>query len=147
MDDQITRRIDKDVLARVAASSKATQRWLKTALHTIRTMPPAREEQDVYVPPPSWPPMGRRAPAPTYEPPAEQRQPPDLDDMLTGRANLQEQLEAHPELAHELEGLSDIIDMLKDVGKKRREMGEDALKDKLRRAGDEDEDSDQDVFG
>ncbi len=58
MDEQTIKRIDPDVLAGVAESSRATQRWLKTALHTIRTMPPAREGGE-YVPPPSRPP--RRA--------------------------------------------------------------------------------------
>jgi hypothetical protein len=142
LDDQTIKRIDPDVLARVAASTRATQRWLKTALQTIRTMPPAREQAE-YVPPPSRPPQRRIAERPAQPP----RRSPDLDDLLTGRADLPEQLEAHPELAEELEGLSDIIDMLKDAGRRRREMGEDSLRDELRKAAEEDEDPDEDVFG
>jgi hypothetical protein len=117
LDEPRISRIDPDVLARVARSSRATQRWLKTAIYTIREMPPAREE---YEPPPSRP--LPPAPAP------ETRRVPDLDDLLTGRADLQEQLEAHPELADELEGLSDIIDMLRGLGEQRRKMGEDLLR-------------------
>ena len=145
MDKQIIKRIDPDVLARVAASSRATQRWLKMALHNIRTMPPAREDRDEYMPPPSRPPRRHRPPERRPEP--GERPLPDLDDMLTGRADLSEQLEAHPALAEELEGLSDIIEMLKDVGKQRRAMGEDALRDEMTRAAEEDEEPDEDVFG
>jgi hypothetical protein len=56
-------------------------------------------------------------------------------------------MEAHPELAEELEGLSDIIDMLKEAGRKRRELGQQALEDEIQRALDEDEEPDEDVFG
>ena len=45
MDEDKTENIDGQVLRRVAGTSRATQRWLKTALQTIRTMPPAGEAE------------------------------------------------------------------------------------------------------
>lgn len=144
MDEQSIRKIDPDVLARVAATSRSTQRWLKTAIHTIRTMPPAREQSEEYEPPPSRPPQ-RRSTLPERVIEEREEAPGSFDDMLTGRKGLDEQLEAHPELKEELEGLSDIIDMLKDVGKRRREMGEEALREELRREAEEGEEPDEDV--
>jgi hypothetical protein len=141
LNDELIRRIDLDVLLRVASSSRATQRWLKTAIHTIREMPPARED---YVPPPSRPPrhVSIAEPRPLPEP---ERMPSDLDDLLTGKADLKEQLESHPDLAEELEGLSDIIDMLRGLGKERRKMGEDILREGMLGPAADDEEPDEDI--
>jgi hypothetical protein len=135
LDEDKTQNIDRQVLRRVAGSSRATQRWLKTALQTIRTMPPAGEAA----------PQVRRAqpkPEPVPEPEPEPRLP-DLDDLLTGRRSLKEQLEARPELADELEELADVIGMLRELGQERRKKGESILgEDFLSPVDDEEPDED-----
>src|SRR2546428_818691 len=106
-------RIDPSLVARVAALSPAGQRWLKTALHAVNTtadLPAARGE-----PPRASP--GRRAP--------------NLEDVISGKADLREHLESYPELVEELEGLADIIDMLRDAGEKRRKRGEQILREEI----------------
>ncbi|HEY5625934.1 MAG TPA: hypothetical protein VIT93_05560 [Dehalococcoidia bacterium] len=140
MDDDKTQKIDRQVLRRVAGSSLATQRWLKTALQTIRTMPHAGGGALRARPAPPRP-----VPAPEPEPLA-----PDLDDLLTGRRSLKDQLEARPELAEELEGLGEVIDMLRDLGRERRRKGEDVLRDDFLSLADDqgdpdDEEPDEDV--
>jgi len=136
--DDKTQDIDSQVLRRVAGSSRATQRWLKTALQTIRTMPPAGESAPSVRP-------ARPAPEPAPAPEPEPRAP-DLDDMLTGRRSLKEQMDARPELAEELEGLADVIDMLRDLGRERRKEGEDILsRDDFLRLTDDEEEPDEDV--
>ncbi len=144
MADDKTQDIDSQVLRRVAGSSRATQRWLKTALQTIRTMPPAGESEPS-VRPARPAPVTEPEPAPAPEPEPEPR-PPDLDDMLTGRRSLKEQMDARPELAEELEGLADVIDMLRDLGRERRKEGEDILsRDDFLRLADDEEEPDADV--
>ena len=141
MDEDKTKNIDRQVLRSVAASSRATQRWLKTALQTIRTMPPAGEAALRVRP-------ARPDPAPDPQPEpdaAPESRPPDLDDLLTGRRSLKEQLEARPELAEELEGLADVIGMLRELGQERRKKGEDILGDDFLRPVDDDEEPDLDV--
>lgn len=144
MDEDKTQNIDRQVLRRVAGTSRATQRWLKTALQTIRTMPPAGEA-DAKIrrarpdPVPDAEPVPEAEPAPEPEP-----KPPDLDDLLTGRRSLKDQLEARPELAEELEGLADVIGMLRELGQERRKKGEDALGDEFLGSAD-DEEPDEDV--
>jgi len=136
LDDDKTQNIDSQVLRRVAGSSRATQRWLKTALQTIRTMPPAREGALRTRP---------ARPKPVADPESEPRAP-DLDDLLTGRRSLKEQLDARPELAEELEGLADVIDMLRDLGRERRKEGEDILRrDDFLSLADDEEEPDEDV--
>ena len=138
MDEDKTENIDGQVLRRVAGTSRATQRWLKTALQTIRTMPPAGEAEAKVR-------RARPEPVPDAEPaPEPEQQPPDLDDMLTGRRSLKDQLEARPELAEELEGLADVIGMLRELGQERRKKGEDILGDEFLGPAD-DEEPDQDV--
>jgi len=138
--DDKTQNIDSQVLRRVARSSRATQRWLKTALQTIRTMPPAGEAA-----------LGDRParPAPDPDrapPPAPGSQAPDLDDLLTGRRSLKDHVEARPELAEELEGLADVIDMLRDLGRERRKEGEDILRgDDFLSLADDEAEPDEDV--
>lgn len=138
MDEDKTENIDGQVLRRVAGTSRATQRWLKTALQTIRTMPPAGEAEAKVR-------RARPEPVPDAKPaPEPEQQPPDLDDMLTGRRSLKDQLEARPELAEELEGLADVIGMLRELGQERRKKGEDILGDEFLGPVD-DEEPDQDV--
>ncbi len=140
LDDDKTQNIDSQVLRRVAGSSRATQRWLKTALQTIRTMPPAGEAA-LRVRPARPAPVADPEPAPAPEPRA-----PDLDDLLTGRRSLKEHIEARPELAEELEGLADVIDMLRDLGRERRKEGEDILRrDDFLSLADDEEEPDEDV--
>ena len=138
MDDDRIQKIDAQVLRRVAASSRATQRWLKTALQTIRTMPPAREGALRARP---EPPRLQADPDPAPEPQGA----PDLDDLLTGRRSLKEQLEARPELAEELEGLADVIEMLRGLGRERRRKGEDVLRDDFLGQADDEEEPNADV--
>ena len=138
MDDDKVQNIDPQVLRRVARSSRATQRWLKTALQTIRTMPPAGEAAAKARPQP----VPEPEPAPDTE---RERRAPDLDDLLTGRRSLKEQLEARPELAEELEGLADVIGMLRELGRERRKKGEDILGDDFLSLADDEEEPDEDV--
>ena len=135
MDDNTTQKIDPQVLRRVAGSSRATQRWLKTALQTIRTMPPAG----------AGTPKARKAPLRPVQEPEAEPQAPDLDDLLTGRRSLKEQLEARPELAEELEGLGEVIDMLRGLGRERRKKGEDIIREDFLRLADDEEEPDEDV--
>ena len=141
MDEDKTRNIDRQVLRRIAGSSRATQRWLKTALQTIRTMPPAGEAA-LRVRPARPEPTPDPEPAPDPEP---ERRAPDLDDLLTGRRSLKEQLEARPELADELEELADVIGMLRELGQERRKKGESILGDDFLSPVDDDEEPDEDV--
>ena len=145
MDDDKTQNIDPQVLRSVARSSRATQRWLKTALQTIRTMPPAGEAAfKVRRARPE--PMPEPTPEPAPEPvPEPEPRLPDLDDLLTGRRSLKEQLEARPELADELEELADVIGMLRELGEERRKKGENILSDDFLSPADDDEEPDEDV--
>jgi hypothetical protein len=124
--------IDESLIVRLAALSPGTQRWLKTALQSIRTMPgPQDRERDRELPP-----------AAVEEP--ERAHPSPLEDVITGRAKLDEQLEAYPELSEELEGIGDVIDMLRDLGASRRRRGEEILREEILGDGpDEDENRDE----
>lgn len=124
--------IDETLILRLAALSPGTQRWLKTALQSIRTMPGSQEDELDWEPP-----------AAVVEEP-ERAHPSPLEDVITGRAKLDEQLEAYPELSEELEGIGDVIDMLRDLGASRRRRGEDILREEILGDGaDEDEDRDE----
>ena len=148
MDEDKTQNIDRQVLRRVAGSSRATQRWLKTALQTIRTMPPAGEAAPQVrriQPKPEPEPAPELEPTSELEPTAEPEPgPPDLDDLLTGRRSLKEQLEARQELADELEELADVIGMLRELGQERRKKGESILGEDFL-SPDDDEEPDEDV--
>lgn len=113
--------IDESLITRVAALSPGTQRWLKTAIHAITTTdvegPPAESRRP------------RAGPAPQLEPPA--KRPASLEDVITGKADLREQLESYPELSEELDGLADIIDMLREAGDRRRKRGEQILREEI----------------
>src|SRR3990172_9118442 len=96
-----TRQVDDLLARRVARMSRGAQRWLRTALHVIRDTQgdPEREEQPE-----------RRAVDEVRE--AEPRRtrpdgpPANLEDVVSGKADLREHLGAYPELSDELEGLA-----------------------------------------
>lgn len=115
-------RLDESLVRRVALLSRGGQRWLKTALQAIETIEPAaiseaeRDDQP------------RRPERPLLKPA-------DLEDVITGKAKLQEQLESYPELSNELEGLGDVIDLLREGGERRRRRGEEILRELLEGEG------------
>ena len=109
-------RVDPALMSRVAALSPGGQRWLKTAIHAIRTMPAATEDEE-------------RAPRAVKRREPEQS-PPGLEDVITGKADLKD-LDAYPDLAGELEGLGEIIDMLRGLGEARRKRGEQILREEI----------------
>ncbi len=112
--------IDESLVVRVASLSRGSQRWLKTAIQAIRTsetgrMQVAEEEEE-----------------PSFEKPQLLKpKSATLEDVITGKADLREQLEAYPELSSELEGLGDIIDLLREAGERRRGRGEEILRELL----------------
>ena len=125
--------IDPDLLGRVAALSPAQQRWLRTVLQAIDTIEPlsTRPVERAQATPrrPTRPP---RAPAPA------------LDELLAGGANLEEQIETYPELAEELQGLAEVVDLLREAGRRRRQKGEDVLREiQGRESTEEDEESEE----
>ena len=56
-----------------------------------------------------------------------------LDEVLSGEVGLREQAEAYPELAEELEELTEVADMLREMGEGRRRLGEEILREEMRR--------------
>jgi hypothetical protein len=113
--------VDPTLLVRVASMSRGSQRWLKTVLQTIQASDlDAGEERE------------RAEPEPMRRPPPRlQRAPANLEDVITGKADLREQLESYPELSNELEGLAEVIDLLREAGERRRKRGEDVLRELL----------------
>lgn len=98
----------------------AQQRWLRTVIQSIFTMGPpgeghAREERQE---------RPRGAPA-REQPPSEQPRRKGLDELLSGEGSLEE---AYPELAEELKGIADIVDLLKESGSARRRFGEELMR-------------------
>jgi hypothetical protein len=143
-------RIDESLMRRVSELSPGAQRWLKTAVQTIRTMPAGREaEQDDETPPQhlrrTTPARRRRQQPEAIDTPP----PPTLEDVITGKRKLDE-AEQYPELAEELEGLGEIIDMLRGLGESRRKRGEQILREEILGAGPEpgldDPEEDEDDF-
>jgi hypothetical protein len=143
--EELVERIDPALMTRLATLSPGAQRWLKTAVQAIRTMPSKREDDsDVDVPPPSLRRRPTRLPAP--KPAAS---PPGLEDVITGKARL-EDLDQYPELAGELEGMGEIIDMLRGLGEARRKRGEQILREEILGqppSDDEPAEDDEDDFG
>jgi hypothetical protein len=131
---ELIERIDPSLVRRLSALSPATQRWLKTAVQTIRTMPAGREgyADD------ETPPQHLRKGTATKQPPTapEKLRPPSLEDVITGKRKLEE-AEQYPELAGELEGLGEIIDMLRGLGESRRKRGEEILREEILGGGPE----------
>jgi hypothetical protein len=112
--------IDPTLAARVAALSPGGQKWLKTAIQTIRTLQDIDEEAAPQV----------RTREPEEPSPPKEVPPPGLEDVITGRVDLKD-LESYPELDKELEGLGEIIDMLRGLGESRRKRGEDILREDI----------------
>lgn len=128
----IESKIDPDLLGRVAALTPAQQRWLRTALQAIDTIEPQ---------PGRTLPRAQGASARRARP--SQSPSPALDELLDG-AKLDEQIEAYPELAQELEGISDVIDLLREAGRRRRRKGEEVLRDIQGRQAPEEEEPSED---
>jgi len=117
------RDVDESLFRRVSSLSLGEQRWLKLAIQALRTTDAAPTlEPETHEEPPPHPRRSRAA---------------NLEDVITGKANLREQLESYPELAGELEGLADVIDMLREAGERRRRKGEDILRELLEGEGQE----------
>jgi hypothetical protein len=146
--NELVERVDPSLVRRVAALSPGAQRWLKTAVQTMRTMPAGR---DSYVDDETPPQHLRRRAAKRAQlpPPPEKPAPPSLEDVITGKAKLDE-AEQYPELAGELEGLGEIIDMLRGLGEARRKRGEQILREEILgggpEPGEEDLDEDEEDF-
>ncbi len=119
MRDRPNMEIDASLVERVAALSAGTQRWLKTTIHAISS-------SDA-VPPPLE--AGTSPGAASKAPPRPK--PASLEDVVSGRADLREHLEAYPELSGELEGLADVIDLLREAGERRRRRGEQILREEI----------------
>ncbi len=116
--------VDESLIVRIATLSRGGQRWLKTAIQAIVTSEVVLEAEE------ERPPRSRRRPkAPELEPPA--REPASLEDVITGKADLREHLESYPELQDELEGLADVIDLLREAGERRRKRGEQILREEI----------------
>ena len=117
------RDVDESLFRRVSSLSLGEQRWLKLAIQALRTTDAAPTlEPETHEEPPPQPRRLRAA---------------NLEDVITGKENLREQLESYPELAGELEGLADVIDMLREAGERRRRKGEDILRELLEGEGQE----------
>ncbi len=115
-----TSHLDEALAKRLVTMSGGSQRWLKTALQAISVSSDAPDDEpEVVVAAPAEPPERETPPAP------------DLEDVLAGKMSLDEQLERYPELADELGGLTDIIDLLRDAGERRRSRGEQILREEI----------------
>lgn len=127
--DRGLNKIDESLAVHVSTFPPGAQRWLRTVLQAISTTETAELEEEEET---------AQAPAPAYEAEvateAEQAieaEPATLEEVITGQANLRDHLAAYPELAEELEGLADIIDMLRDAGEARRRRGEQILREEI----------------
>lgn len=116
-----TSHLDEALAKRLVAMSGGSQRWLKTALQAISVSVDALDDEPEVV---------EAAPV-TGPPERETPRAPDLEDVLSGKMSLDEQVARYPELAEELEGLTDIIDLLRDAGERRRSRGEQILREEI----------------
>lgn len=124
-------KIDNSLLHHVAALPSGGQRWLRTALQAIATSePPAEGEEKGKSSTPR-----RRATRP--------RRSPSLDEVLSGEADLQKQVDAYPELAEELHGIADIANLLREAGREHRSLGEEMLRESESESEDEPEDEEE----
>jgi hypothetical protein len=127
--------VDPALLSRIAKLSPGGQRWLKTAIITMRTMPAGREDSELAV---EVPPQLRKRPrAP------EKKRPPDMEDIITGKVDVKA-LEEYPELAEQVEGMGEVIDMLRGLGESRRKRGEQILRDEILGQGEQREPNEDD---
>ena len=120
--------VDPALLSRIATLSPGGQRWLKTAIQTMRTMPVGTDSvSELPAEPP--PQLRRRRPGRTQteKKPAG---PPDMEDIITGKVDIKE-LDAYPELAEQMEGMGEVIDMLRGLGEARRKRGEQILREEI----------------
>lgn len=124
--------VDESLIVRIATLSRGGQRWLKTAIQAIATSEVVLEAEEEQASKPR-----RRTKAPALEPPVAE--PASLEDVITGKADLREHLEAYPELQDELEGLADVIDLLRESGERRRKRGEQILREEILGEGPSDE--------
>lgn len=116
--------VDEALAARVAVLSADSQRWLKTAIHAISTSPALVDQEE----------RGEEARGRPSAAPAEGGSPlrtASLEDVISGKTDLRKHLKSYPELAEELDGLADIIDMLRDLGERRRRTGERILREEI----------------
>ena len=145
---ELAENIDPSLMRRVSELSPGAQRWLKTAVQTMRTMPAGREAPADYETPPEHllrkPTSKRRAVQKQKQEP-EKLPPPTLEDVITGKRKLEE-AEQYPELAEELQGLGEVIDMLRGLGESRRNRGEQILREEIL-SGSSDDEEDEDDFG
>jgi len=123
--ERSVRGVDESLVIRVSALSRGGQRWLKTALQTIATSDLLEEEEEA-----PGAQTARASPRPAPEPPAKEPAA-SLEDVITGKADLREHLDAYPELQDELEGLADVIDLLREAGESRRKRGEQILREEI----------------
>jgi hypothetical protein len=130
--------VDPALLSRIATLSPGGQRWLKTAIVTMRSMPVGTDAPEPPIELPVEPPPQLRRRQGTL-PPAKKpaRTPPDLEDIITGKASIKD-LDAYPELAEQMEGMGDVIDMLRGLGEARRKRGEQILREEILGQPDED---------
>jgi hypothetical protein len=112
--------LDADLLERVAGLSPAGQRWLRTVLVAIDDLQTIDERSD----------DGRRRTA-TKEKRAPARPVANLEDVIEGKSTLDDQLEEYPELTEEMEGLAQVIDLLREQGAARRRTGEQILREEI----------------
>ncbi|MDO8615749.1 MAG: hypothetical protein Q7T33_08450 [Dehalococcoidia bacterium] len=117
-------KVDESLVARLAALSPGGQRWLKTALQAIKTIEPAGADAEEET---------RAGYLPAARPEAEKAagRSANLEDVITGKADLRDQLDSYPELAEELDGLGDVIDLLREAGEKRRKKGDQILREEI----------------
>ena len=124
------RGVNADLASRVGRLSRASQRWLKMALVAIEGVDVDGGEEDVPA----------RDAASVQEEPPSQRPPANLEDVITGKSTLEQQLEAYPELSDEMEGLADVIDLLREAGEARRRQGDQILREEILGGSQEDGD-------
>jgi len=120
------RGVDADLASRVSGLSRASQRWLKMALVAIGDLEVEREED-----------APTRDPIAQPDPPTSRRPRANLEDVITGKSTLDQQLEEYPELSDEMEGLADVIDLLREAGEARRRRGDQILREEILGEGEE----------
>ena len=114
---------DDSLLVRVSEMSPGSQRWLKTALQAIVTTEPDEDQEPA--------PLQQQLDVPQTETPDSVQAPASLEDVINGQADLRDHLKSYPELAEELEGLADVIDLLREAGESRRKRGEQILREEI----------------
>ncbi len=131
--------VDESLALRVATFTRGGQRWLKTALQAIATSdlledgedePPLEERHGATMAAVEEPQRAVGTPPAEEDEPAKAA-PASLEDVITGKADLRDHLESYPALQEELEGLADVIDLLREAGETRRRRGEQILREEI----------------